>query len=385
MIVNNSVDETKKREKSLETIRLMIENGSRNDLYDLTGLSGAFLLDKDDINLLETYVGSSIFEKKIESLAKEHIGGEKVLALNRTSSGILATILALVKKDEYVVHFLAKSPAHPSIVRSSDLIGANYLEFDKLNEFNIPNNTSLVIITGSTMDHEVLDEEIFKKIIDLAHEKDIPVFVDDASGARLRTVVFKQKRAWDLGADIVVTSTDKLMPGPRGGLMSGKANLIDLIKSKAFQFGLEAQSPSVAGMVKGLENFNEDYLLKSLDKKNNLFDFLDNNYENFQKTPTGIMISEEGLENEISKLNIKTDLSKSDLAFLFSTILLNEGILTIPAVSMPGASRTIRFDLSSKDANRLDLAILEDKINKSFKKLLETCQDNIKSKKLILG
>ena len=71
--------------------------------------------------------------------------------------------------------------------------------------------------------------------------------MDDASGARLRTVVYKQPRAMDMGADIVITSTDKLMDGPRGGLMSGKSDIMIKIKSKAHQFGLEAQPPLSSG------------------------------------------------------------------------------------------------------------------------------------------
>mgnify|MGYP003306407706 CR=1 FL=1 len=83
-----------------------------------------------------------------------------------------------------------------------------------------------------TAGHPIIDEDEFKKVIEMAHEKGIPVMVDDASGARLRTVVFNQAKACDLGADIAITSTDKLMPGPRGGLMAGREDLIDKIKVK---------------------------------------------------------------------------------------------------------------------------------------------------------
>ena len=119
-------------------------------------------------------------------------------------------------------HYLAKLPAHPSIPRSCKLVGANYFETDVFDEFTIPENTSLVVITGSTMDHEVIDEDEFKKVIEMAHDKGIPVMVDDASGARLRTVVFNQHKACDLGADIAITSTDKLMPGPLTLLLKKK-------------------------------------------------------------------------------------------------------------------------------------------------------------------
>ena len=243
MIVNNSLDEVKKREKALSIIKDIVDNKGREFLFDLTGLSGGFIASQSEISLLETYVGPAIFEDALQEVGIEHMGGEKVIPLNRTSSGILATILTLVKKDSNVVHYLAELPAHPSIPRSCKLVGANYFETDVFDEFSIPENTSLVVVTGSTMDHKVIDECEFKKVIEMAHEKDIPVMVDDASGARLRTVVFNQARACDLGADIAITSTDKLMPGPRGGLMAGRKDLIDEIKIKVNQFGLEAQPP----------------------------------------------------------------------------------------------------------------------------------------------
>ena len=365
MIVNNSLDEVKKRENALSIIKDIVETEGRSFLFDLTGLSGGFIASPSELSLLETYVGPAIFEEALQEVGVEHMGGDKVIPLNRTSSGILATILTLVNKDSNVVHYLAKLPAHPSIPRSCALVGANYSETDKFDEFSIPDNTSLVVITGSTMDHKVIDEDEFKKVIEMAHEKDIPVMVDDASGARLRTVIFNQAKACDLGADIAITSTDKLMPGPRGGLMAGRQDLIDEIKVKVNQFGLEAQPPAVLAMLNGFKNFSEDNLINSLERKDELFDLLNANFENFEKTPTGVMISPQGLSKEI---NINHNLSDNDLAFVFSFILLIDyGIITIPAVSMPGASATIRFDLSTEDAFNLDLNDLNKKIESSFK------------------
>ncbi|MBQ6098430.1 MAG: TIGR03576 family pyridoxal phosphate-dependent enzyme [Methanobrevibacter sp.] len=369
MVINNSLEEVKKRENALSIIKNIIETKGRSSLFDLTGLSGGFIASPSEISLLETYVGPAIFEDELQKVGKEHMGGEKILPLNRTSSGILATILTLVSKNSNVVHYLAQLPAHPSIPRSCKLVGANYSETDNFEEFSIPKNTSLVIVTGSTMDHKVIDEEEFRKVIEMAHEKNIPVMVDDASGARLRTVVFNQPKACDLGADIAITSTDKLMPGPRGGLMAGRKDLIDEIKVKVHQFGLEAQPPAVLAMLNGIKNFDETNLLNSFSRKDELFELLNAKYDNFQTTPTGVMISPEGLANEITA---EHNLSENDLAFVFSFILLRDyGIITIPAVSMPGASATIRFDLSTNDAFGLDLKDLCKKIESSINKLQE--------------
>ena len=383
MIVNNSLDEVKKRENALSIIKNIVETKGREHLFDLTGLSGGFIASPSELNLLETYVGPAIFEDALQEVGLEHMGGEKVLPLNRTSSGILATILALVKKDTNVVHYLAELPAHPSIPRSCRLVGANYSETDIFEEFSIPENTSLVVITGSTMDHKVIDEDEFKQVIEMAHEKNIPVMVDDASGARLRTVVFNQPKACDLGADIAITSTDKLMPGPRGGLMAGRRDLIDEIKIKVNQFGLEAQPPLVLAMLNGIKNFKEDNLKKSLQRKDELFDLLNSYFTNFKKTPTGVMISPEDLAKEI---DFPHKLSDDDLAFVFSFILLKDyGIITIPAVGMPGASATLRFDLSTSDAFNLDLNDLTKKIESSFERLLEVIPNEEKCREIVFS
>ena len=400
MIVNNSLDEVKKRESSLKIIKSIIENEGRDSLYDVTGLSGGFIASDEELNLLETYVGPAIFEDELQIVGRKHLGGEKVLAVNRTSSGILASILALVEEGSHVSHFLAEFPAHPSIPRSCAIVGASYDEFIDIDKFTIPENTSLVVVTGSTMDHKVIDEELFKKVIDMAHkvideelfkkvidmahEKDIPVLVDDASGARLRTAVFNQAKATELGADLVVTSTDKLMPGPRGGLMAGRKDLIDEIKVKANQFGLEAQPPLILAMVNGIRNYTEENLVKAMSRKEEFFDLLSEKYEMFEKTPTGVMVSEDSLKNQLDKLNVKTELSKKDCCFLWAMVLLKDfGIITIPAVGMPGASATIRIDLSTHDVIDMDLNELYEKVDQSFEEFLVLSQDVEKSKELI--
>jgi L-seryl-tRNA(Ser) seleniumtransferase len=367
MLVNSSVDEVKRREAALRIIKSTIKENGRNGLYDLTGLSGGFPLVEGDIRLLETYAGSAIFEDAIQVVGRIHLGGDKILALNRTSSGILAAILALVKEGDEIVHYLPKPPAHPSIPRSAELVGASYREFDDINDFEVGANTSLVFITGSTMDHEIIDKNDFLKVIKISKSRNVPVFVDDASGARLRTVIYKQPRAMDMGADMAITSTDKLMDGPRGGLMAGKADIMDLVKSKAQQFGLEAQSPLVAGMVRAFENFSPEKILEALSKKHEVYNALKNDINSVKETPTGVMLSSNDLKLELENKGINTRLSALDLSDTFAMLLLRkQNIITIPAVGMPGASPTIRIDLASQDAGRVEVESIVDMFKETF-------------------
>lgn len=355
MLIKSSIDEVKKRENSLNIINSILKKYGREDFYDLTGLAGGFKISEEDMDLLETYAGPAIFENQLQDAGIQHLGGEKILAFNRTTAGILATILALVKEGDEVIHYLSELPSHPSIPRSCELVRASYVEYDNINDFKVKDNTSLVIITGSTMDHQVIGEEEFSKIITISKSKDIPVFVDDASGARLRTVIYDQPKAMDMGADIAITSTDKLMDGPRAGLMSGKEEIMDLIKSKSQQFGLEAQASTIVGIIKAIENFSGVRMLEAFEKKHEVYETLKKNIENIKETPTGIMLTASDLENELTKKGIETEFTCEDVACVFSVLLLrNYHILTIPAVGMPGASATIRIDLASKDAERID-------------------------------
>ena len=61
MIINDSLDEVKKRENALSIIKSIVENNGRDFLFDLTGLSGGFIANSSELSLLETYVGPSFF------------------------------------------------------------------------------------------------------------------------------------------------------------------------------------------------------------------------------------------------------------------------------------------------------------------------------------
>ena len=70
MIIDNSLDEVKKRENALSIIKNLVETEGRNSLFDLTGLSGGFIADSSEISLLETYVGPAIFEDALQEVGK---------------------------------------------------------------------------------------------------------------------------------------------------------------------------------------------------------------------------------------------------------------------------------------------------------------------------
>lgn len=372
-----TLDEVKRREKGLRIINDKVKNDGIDSLIDLTGLAGGFDVTPEDISLLETYAGPAVFEEQIQKLGTQHLGGEKVLPLNRTTSGIVAMIIALVKPGTKIVHYLAKKPGHPSIPRTAELVGADYVEYTNLDDFKIDDNTSLVVITGTTMDLEVITVEDFKEVIRQAKEKGITVFVDDASGARIRPAIYNQPTAIDLGADLSVTSTDKLMEGPRGGLMAGSADLIDEIKLVTNQFGLEAQAPLIVAMIKGLEKYSPDRIREAFKQKDELYQKLVDKNLNPQTTPTGFMFKEDEIKREVEKRGANVDEDADVIATVYSMLLIdNYNIVTIPSVGMPGASKTVRIDWSAKDSDKISMDDLVDAVIDTFDKTVEVCNNN---------
>ena len=345
-------------EKARKIILEILNKKGRDALYDLSGLSGGFLIDEKDKALLNTYIGSSYFAEKVNEHGLKHLGGsekDKCVGFNRTSSAILATILAL--KPKKVIHYLPELPGHPSIERSCKIVNAEYFDSDYVDEIlNKIDKDTLVIITGSTMDLKVVELENFKKVVDTAKNKEAIVFVDDASGARVR-LLFNQPPALKLGADLVVTSTDKLMEGPRGGLLAGKKELVDKIYIEGTKFGLEAQPPLLAGMYRALENFSLERVKKAFERAKN-FDLskieklnaelkaIDDNINIVcERTPTGFVIK------RVHKDDVTNIKKLIEIGF---NLLEKFGIITITVAGMPGASKSLRIDLTSKDAERID-------------------------------
>lgn len=376
-MLEDPINEVKRREHALRIIGEKMKEHGRDGIYDLTGLSGGFPIEEEDLNILETYVGPAMFEERLQEAGREHMGGEMIAAFNRTSSAILAAVLALTEPGSTVFHYLPELPSHPSVPRSAELASAGYQETEDFTE-KPPADTSLVVVTGSTMDHRVVEESDLVRVIEMAHDAGITVLVDDASGARLRTVLYGQRRACDLGADLAVTSTDKLMHGPRGGLMAGRADLIERVKSKAYQFGLEAQPPLVAAMVRALEKFEPSEIRDAIKRKE---EFLRDFRHGVEETPTGFIIKPSSIEDLHG-----SGYGRDEISTALSMILLSEhGIVTIPAVGMPGASKTLRFDLAARDAGRLEISFLREAIYDAIKKLSGLINDDEKMRRLILG
>src|SRR5204863_3266971 len=103
-------------------------------------------------------------------------------------------------------------------------------------------DVALVVLTRLAVTYEILAVREIEKIVGLAHGRGVPVYVDDAGGARVGPAIFDQPRTLQLGVDVVATGLDKYgTVGPRLGVMAGEKALVSRIRARAFEMGLEAR------------------------------------------------------------------------------------------------------------------------------------------------
>lgn len=83
------------------------------------------------------------------------------------------------------------------------------IDLDELREKIEANNIAACVLVSPNYFGGILR---LREIIEILHEKDIPVIVDEAHGAHLYFSDLKKYSALDVGADLVINSTHKMIP-----------------------------------------------------------------------------------------------------------------------------------------------------------------------------
>ena len=217
----------------------------------------------------ERFLGTALMEEEVTDLARGHLGGDDgytALVFNRVTAATITVTQALVTAGSLVPYVVPPYPGlaghgHPSVPRAVELARARWLEVTSPDQLESVLNTELdvplVIVCSSY--RSALKEEELQRVCEVAHAKGVPVYVDDASGARTRTAVYGQRTAGALGADLVVTSCEKAaMFGPRAGLLLGRADLMEHVGAKANMMGTEARPAVVAAVLAALREYTPE-------------------------------------------------------------------------------------------------------------------------------
>lgn len=325
----------------------------------------------------ERYLGEAVIYRDLEKLAKLHLGGgpeHDVLAFNRMVAANLTAVMALAERGKKVVYLVPryerpevmKGYGHPSIPRAADIAGSTCEIVTTAEEVRAALATGDVCLLGICAYYrDVLPEAEVEDACKAARARGVPILVDDASGARARVVDFGQRKALDLGADVVCTSTDKYgFHGPRSAFMVGRRDLIDKIRAVSLMIGTEARPSVAAAICRTIaeytpENAYEDNrILAGLhdDLYAKLLPVFGPKLKN--KHAHGIrMAPEDFLELVMQKAGVqKVDVAPIDVTSAHATFALkHHGYIMLGGFSYPGGSREMWVHLNHKRSRAMNL------------------------------
>ena len=223
---------------------------------------------------------------------------------------------------------------------------------------------TVTLVTICPLYRNHMDPAVFRKGITLAKARGIPVFVDDAGGARYRVAVLSEAKALDLGADAVMTSTDKEgLDGPRAAIIRGRKDFIDTISMKAAELGTEARPSIMAAIVRALRDFSFSEYRRLTKEYNNrasqiaveITQYLGESVQYGTHGGDIAIDSESFIEAMMNKAGVdQTNLRPIDVSVVHAMIMLEDfGFMTVASVGKPGSTLDFRVRLNLPDAARI--------------------------------
>ena len=248
-ILTSTEDDFRKFQEAWRHIAARVRTGGPEAIYNFSGLEHGLPLSPDELPIANDFVAPALYFDRFKQAALEHFGGSPeqhdVALFNRLTGATYATHLTLVKPGDVVIGVSA-SYSHPSVVRAVAQAGATLIDTAGIDQFAATlgreARVALVVMTRLAVTYEIMPTDQLKHVVRLAHARGVPVYVDDAGGARVGPALFEQPRTLQLGVDVVATGLDKYgTVGPRLGVMAGEKALVSRIRARAFEMGLEAR------------------------------------------------------------------------------------------------------------------------------------------------
>ncbi len=248
-ILTSTEDDFRKLRQAWRHIETRVAAGGPDAVFNFSGLEHGLPLEAAELPIANDFVAPALYFEKFRIAALDHFGGSPdrhdAALFNRLTGATYATHLTLVKPGDVVIGVSA-SYSHPSVVRAVAQAGAKLVDTRGVEPFaealERETGVSLVVMTRLAVTYEILSIKDLEKVVRLAHARGVPVYVDDAGGARVGPAVFDQPRTLQLGVDLVATGLDKYgTVGPRLGVMAGDKALVGRIRVRGYEMGLEAR------------------------------------------------------------------------------------------------------------------------------------------------
>jgi L-seryl-tRNA(Ser) seleniumtransferase len=248
-MLSSTEDDFRKCQQAWRYIATRVQEQGAESMFNFSGLEHGLPLQAEELSIANDFVAPALAFDSFRQAALDHLGGDPdqhdVALFNRLTGATYATLLTLVKPGDVVIGVSA-SYSHPSVVRAVANAGATLIDTAGSDDFEKTlaetEEVALVVLTRLAVTYDIMSTDDLYNVVNLAHDRGIPVYVDDAGGARVGPAIFDQPRTLQLGVDVVATGLDKYgTVGPRLGVMAGEKALVSRIRARAFEMGLEAR------------------------------------------------------------------------------------------------------------------------------------------------
>jgi L-seryl-tRNA(Ser) seleniumtransferase len=235
-------------------------------VFNFSGLERSLSMTPEDQVFADDELAGALYGQRLNAAALAHLGGtaevHDVLLFNRLTAATFATHLTLVAPGDTVIG-VSPTYSHPTVSRAATQAGAKFVDTQTVETFaaalDRERRTTLVVLTRLAVTYDLLPLETIRSVVRLAKARGIPVYADDAGGARVGPAVFDQPPMLQLGVDVGATGLDKYgTTGPRLGLLGGSKALVGRIYARAFEFGLEARPMLYPAALRSLESYTPE-------------------------------------------------------------------------------------------------------------------------------
>ena len=395
-IISSPIAEAKKALHGREMIRRRVLTQGKDSIYNMTGLVRAFPLDAEDLPSLDSQFSFyAYFGGRAEELAIRHTGGDPgehaAVICNRVTAGVLAIMLAMVKRGDRVLSIVANGRSHPCVQQAVELVGASFHEVrgvEALESAMTQGPWNMLVVTPMTPQKYHLPAADVACAVRLAKAQDLPVVADDAHMAS-RSIFYDEPVSFGLGdIDVTVWSLDKHVPGPRCAAVVAKRQLMHKIQTQVFQYGLEAQSGHYVAGLRGMEAYDPDRVREASRLARELMERFVAEYDSrvYQAGPGVAMSAQDFANLVLSRANgSETPLIAEEMSVTASFIMLRDyGMVTIPITAYPGAAPTFRL-MMHPDSGRLGLDAIQRATDEAIDGVVGLLQRPSEVRRLVLG
>jgi len=204
-----------------------------------------------------------------------------------------------------------------------------------------------VVLTRLAVTYEIMPTDELQQDVQLAHDKGVQVYMDDAGGARVGPAIFDQPRTLQLGVDVVATGLDKYgTVGPRLGVMAGEKSLVSRIRARAFEMGLEARPFLYPAAVRSLAGSTTERVQELVDTTREVAAAIKDVFgDRLHETPViAELLADDILAMALERAGLRTPPIVPYEASAALTMLLRDyGIITVHFVGLPPGTSALMF------------------------------------------